>query len=71
MQRLRGLRLNDANVTELGDKLENLVETYVIFIIERDVVGDGLSIYHINRVMEKSGKKFQDEAHIIYVNGAW
>ena len=33
-------------------------------------MGDGLPIYHINRVVEETGKKFQDEAHIIYVNGA-
>ena len=63
--------LIDANVTEPGDKLENLAETYVIFITERDVMGDGLPIYHINRVVEETGKKFQDEAHIIYVNGAY
>ncbi len=30
--------LIDANVTEPGDKLENLAETYVIFITERDVI---------------------------------
>lgn len=29
--------LIDANVTEPGEKLENLAETYVIFITERDV----------------------------------
>ena len=63
--------LIDANVTEPGDKLENLAETYVIFITERDVMGEGLPIYHINRVVEETGKKFQDEAHIIYVNGAY
>lgn len=58
-------------MTEPGDKLENLAETYVIFITKRDVMGDGLPIYHINRVVEETGKKFQDEAHIIYVNGAY
>ena len=58
--------LIDANVTEPGDKLENLAETYVIFITERDVMGDGLPIYHINRVVEETGKKFQDKAHITY-----
>ncbi len=46
-------------------------ETYVIFITERDVMGDSLPIYHINRMVEETGKKFQDEAHIIYVNGAY
>ena len=63
--------LIDANITEPGDRLENLSETYVIFITERDVMGDVLPIYHINRTAEKTEKKFQDEAHIIYVNGAY
>ena len=63
--------LIDANITEPGDRLENLSETYVIFITERDVMGDALPIYHINRIVEETGKKFQDEAHIIYVNGAY
>ena len=63
--------LMDANITEPGDRLENLSETYVIFITERDVMGDALPIYHINRMVEETGKKFQDEAHIIYVNGAY
>ena len=63
--------LIDANITEPGDRLENLPETYVIFITERDVMGDALPIYHINRMVEETGKKFQDEAHIIYVNGAY
>ena len=29
-------------------------------------MGDGLPIYHINRVVEETGKKFQDKAHITY-----
>ena len=53
-------------MTEPRDKLENFAETYVILITERDVMGDGLPIYHINRVVEETGKKFQDKAHITY-----
>ena len=34
-------------------------------------MGDALPIYHINRMIEETGKKFQDEAHIIYVNRAY
>ena len=60
--------LIDANVTEPGEKLENLVETYVIFITEKDVLRGGLPIYHINRIIEETGKPFGDDAHIIYVN---
>ena len=62
--------LIDANVTEPGEKLENLIESYVIFITERDVLRKQLPIYHIDRVITETGEKFGDGAHIIYVNGA-
>lgn len=60
--------LLDANVTEPGDDYENLAETYVIFIIENDVLKAGLPIYHIDRTIKETGVMFGDEAHIIYVN---
>ena len=63
--------LIDANVTEPGEKLENLVETYVIFITEHDVLGKGKPIYHIDRVIKETGENFGDEAHILYVNGEY
>lgn len=60
--------LLDANLTMKGDGYEQLNETYVIFITEHDVLGDGLPIYHIDRIIRESGKVFGDETHIIYVN---
>ena len=60
--------LIDANVTEPGDQYEDLNETFVIFITENDVMKAGLPIYHIYRVVRETGKLFEDEEHIIYVN---
>ena len=60
--------LIDANVTEPGEKYENLCETYVIFITENDIIKAGLPIYHIDRTVKETGKLFGDESHIIYVN---
>ena len=60
--------LIDANVTEPGDQYEYLNETFVIFITENDVMKAGLPIYHIDRVVRETGKLFEDEEHIIYVN---
>lgn len=60
--------LLDANLTMKGDSYEQLNETYVIFITEHDVLGDGLPIYHIDRIIRENGKVFGDETHIIYVN---
>lgn len=60
--------LIDANVTEPGDQYEDLNETFVIFITENDVMKAGLPIYHIDRGVRETGKLFEDEEHIIYVN---
>lgn len=60
--------LLDANLTHPGDRYEELGETYVIFITERDVLKAGLPIYHIDRMIQETGKPFGDGSHIIYVN---
>lgn len=61
--------LMDANLTSAGDKYSALAETYVIFITERDILKEGLPIYHIDRVIRETGEPFEDGSHIIYVNG--
>lgn len=58
----------DVNVTEPGEEYNELNETFVIFITENDVLGDGLPIYHIDRTIRETGELFGDESHIIYVN---
>ena len=60
--------LIDANVTEPGEKYENLCESYAIFITENDIMKAGLPIYHIDRTVKETGELFGDESHIIYVN---
>ncbi|MBQ6996305.1 MAG: PD-(D/E)XK nuclease family transposase [Lachnospiraceae bacterium] len=58
----------DTNSLLPGSKFADLPETYVIFITETDVMGGNRPIYHIDRVVKETGKNFEDEAHIIYVN---
>ena len=60
--------LIDANVTEPGEQYQNLNETYVVFITENDVLGENLPIYHVDRIIRETGKMFNDQSHIIYVN---
>ena len=55
-------------MTEPGDDFKDLAETYVIFITENDVFEAGLPIYHIDRTILETGRAFEDESHIIYVN---
>jgi predicted transposase/invertase (TIGR01784 family) len=60
--------LLDANLTSPGDHYTDLLESYVIFITERDVLKAGLPIYHIDRMIQETGTPFGDGSHIIYVN---
>lgn len=60
--------LMDANITEPGDRYDQLYETYVIFITENDILKAGLPIYHIERTIQETGMPFGDGTHIIYVN---
>ena len=64
----------------LGKKQDykELTESYIIFITEHDVLGEGQTIYYVDRYIEwkdKEGKvigrePFNDGAHIIYVNAS-
>lgn len=42
-----------------------------IFITKNDVLGSGLPLYHIDRVVKETGLPFGDGSHIIYVNGSY
>lgn len=60
--------LIDANSLIPGENVENLPETFAIFITEQDVLGDNKPIYHINRCISETGKMYWDGSHILYVN---
>ena len=59
----------DAHLLKPNEDFDKLPETYVIFITENDVIGEGEPIYRIERFIEESGRLFDDGEHIIYVNG--
>ena len=63
--------LIDSKIMETGTDFEELPETFVIFITEKDVLGEGRPLYHIERYILESEKIFDDKAHIIYVNGEY
>ena len=62
--------LLDMNTLEPGQDFDALPESFVIFITRNDVLGYGLSIYHIDRIGHENGKVFSDESHIVYVNSS-
>lgn len=43
----------------------------MIFILENDVMGAGLPLYHIERTIQETGEMFGDGSHILYVNGSY
>lgn len=61
----------DAALLQKGEAFDQLPETYVVFITERDVLGRGLPVYKIERYILNLGELFGDGAHILYVNGAY
>lgn len=61
----------DANLLEKGADFDELPETWVIFITENDVMGQGKPLYRIERCILGTGEKFEDGSHILYVNGAY
>lgn len=63
--------LIDSNILPAGIEVENLAETYVIFITENDVIGGNKPIYHIDRYVKETEEAFGDGSHIIYVNASY
>ena len=60
--------LIDMHILKKGKTFENLPESYVIFICAKDILKENKQIYHISRIIQESGKKFPDQAEIIYLN---
>lgn len=60
--------LMDMNTLEAGQDFRDLPEATVIFITKKDILGDGLPVYHMERLVCETGKSFRDRSHIIYVN---
>ena len=61
----------DASQLLKGSDFDDLPETYVIFITEKDILGKGLPLYRVERTILDTGEVFNDGAHILYVNGAY
>jgi predicted thioesterase len=59
----------DVRMLKEKQKFKEILDSYVIFITENDVIGSGMPMYHIERKIEETGESFNDGSHIIYVNG--
>ena len=62
----------DTMHVEKGEEWKGLPKVVVIFITEHDVLKGGKPLYHVERtIRELDGKRFEDDADILYVNGAF
>ena len=61
----------DTRMFEAKQKFKEIHDSYVIFITENDFMGQGLPMYHIERIVRETGALFNDGSHIIYVNGSY
>ena len=63
----------DVESLHSSQDFDELPETYVIFITEKDIFNYGEPIYRIERVLINFADKplFNDGEHIIYVNGSY
>ena len=60
----------DSRELAKGADFSKLPETWVIFITENDIYGEGFPLYHVERIIQELQRPFDDGAHILYVNGA-
>lgn len=61
----------DIENLDARQEFSELPETYTIFIIEKDFYDQGEPVYLIERINITTGKPFEDEEHIVYVNGEY
>lgn len=69
---LKRARFNAACITVIdsnpGDKFENVLELYIVYISEFDFLKKGKTIYHIDKVLRETGDVVDDGLHEIFVN---
>ena len=65
--------LLDAHILKPGDDMENIPDSYVIFITENDVMKGNQSVYPVERYVAIGEDRvlFGDGSHILYVNGKY
>jgi hypothetical protein len=61
----------DVRMLKEGQKFKELPDSHVIFITQNDVMGAGLPLYHVKRVIGEIQSSFDDGSHILYVNGSY
>ncbi len=61
----------DIENLDVAQDFDNLPETYVIFITEKDYFGAGKPVYAIEETVVTTGQLYGDGRHILYVNASY
>ena len=61
----------DSHFLEKGEDFTKLKNTYIIFITENDIWKKGLSVYEVEKSIKGTDLPFEDDLHILYVNGEY
>ncbi len=69
---LKRARFNAASITvkdsNPGDRFEDVIELYIIYISEFDFLNKNKTIYHVEKVLHETGDVIDDGLHEIFVN---
>ena len=69
---LRRARFNAASITvkesNPGEKFEDVIELYIVYISEFDFFNGGRTIYHLEKRIRETGDFIDDGLHEIFVN---
>ena len=58
----------DSDALRKGTEYNELPESYVIFITERDAIGRGKAVYEFDRYMKGTWEPFGDGTHILFIS---
>lgn len=71
---VKRVRFNASSITVKdstpNDRFSDVVELYVVYISEFDIFGDGLTVYHVDKMIRENHKVVDDGLHEIFVNTA-
>lgn len=69
---LKRARFNASCITvcesEPGDKFEDVIELFVVYISEFDFLKGGKTIYHVDKILRETGAVINDGLHEIFIN---
>ena len=59
-----------ANITDTGSRFQDIPDLCIIYISKSDFLGEGKTVYHIDRIIRETGTIVENGLQEIYVNAA-